>query len=62
MDVKIYIREIGTDKLAATVPVHNASERRLERVENGLLRNMDLDKFYIDTDEADATLAAKAGE
>ena len=59
MDVNLYVREMGTQKIVQTIAVHDASERKLERVEMGLLRHMDLGNFYVDTAEADAAIAAQ---
>ena len=56
MDVNIYIREMDTAKLVKTIVVHDVTERKLERVEMGLMYKIDLDKFYVDTDDADAAL------
>lgn len=45
------VREIGTDKEVRRIDVTQKSESSRERVEMGLLRNMDTDNFYIDFEE-----------
>ena len=51
--MKIYIREFGTDKIVDTLDVSNKSERSIEKITMGLLRNMDTERFYVDTSEPD---------
>jgi hypothetical protein len=47
--------EIATGKVVHSVQVFG-SDRQVEKVERGLLRNMDTDKFFVrDTRDAEST-------
>lgn len=56
----IYVKRRGTDEVVSQIPVSlPTSERTLERVMMGLLRNMNTDQFYADESEVDRALAAQ---
>lgn len=48
---KIYVKEFGTDKIVHTVETDKTGAA-LDKVVAGMLRNTDLDKYYIDDAEA----------
>lgn len=45
--VALEVVEIGTGKVVETVDVHDKPERMIDRVEMGMLRNMDLDRYSV---------------
>ena len=48
----IHVREISTRRVVHSVPWTGAlSERLLERVVMGMLRNLDAERFYVDDRE-----------
>ena len=49
----VYIREIGTGEIVHTIETEHTSERYIEKIERGLLRQIDRDKYYVDTSECD---------
>lgn len=50
----VYVKRMGTGEVVHTVPVDlPCSERSQERMVMGMLRNMNLDEFYVDDDELD---------
>lgn len=51
---KVYVREQGTNEIVETIDVTDAkcTLRHLEKLERGLLRNMDTDRFFYDDEEA----------
>ncbi len=64
--VYIYVKEFGEDGKPAAI-VHkvavqpsNLYASQIERVERGMLINMDRERFFVDTTEADKAAAAKA--
>lgn len=48
----LIVREFGTDAEVSRVDVSGKSERAVERVMMGMLRNMNTEKFYIDDSKA----------
>ena len=42
------VREFNTDKIVSEIEVTGKSERQIERIEMGMLINMDTDRFCID--------------
>lgn len=46
------IRELDTDKEVERIDVSEKSERSRERVERGLLRKVDTERFYVDEESA----------
>lgn len=62
----IYVKRVGTDEIVHTVPYRGAfvalTERAIETTVRGLLRNMNLDKFYVDDTELYAALKAADAE
>lgn len=49
---KVYIRDFETRSIIKEIEVHHAPDSsQYDRFEMGLMRNMDLDKFYLDDDE-----------
>lgn len=44
----ISVRELNTDDEVKFIPLTSTSSRRIDRVMSGLLRNMDLDRFYAE--------------
>lgn len=59
--VYIYVKSFEDKSYAHKIEVRpsNLTERYIERVERGLLRNMDTETYYVDTDEADAAVEAR---
>ena len=53
MKVNIYVRKMDTGEVVKTISLSNTSERHVEMVVRGLLRNMDTSNFYVDDSEAD---------
>lgn len=45
--VALEVVELETGKVIETVDVHGKPERMIDRVEMGMLRNMDLDRFSV---------------
>lgn len=53
-NTEIYVKRMGTDEVVHTIKVQlPRSERSIERIVMGILRNTDLDKFYVDSDQAE---------
>ena len=46
----VYVREIGTDIKVKTIPTEKRG-RALERMIDGLMRNMNLEDYYVDDSE-----------
>ena len=57
MNEKRYLNvvEIGTNKIVKSIDVTGKSERAIERIERGMLINMNTDKFYVDDTGLTAT-------
>lgn len=47
----LHVRDLKTREIVGSVPLSNASPRYVERVMQGMLRNMDTNRFYIDDEE-----------
>lgn len=45
------VKELATGKVVSEVDVTGKSERMVERVMSGMLRNMDTDRFCVDDSE-----------
>jgi hypothetical protein len=45
--VALEVVDIGTDKVVHTVDVSDQSDSMIDRVEMGMLMNMDLDRFSV---------------
>jgi len=45
--VALEVVEIETGKVVETVEVYDKPERMIDRVEMGMLRNMDLDRYFV---------------
>ena len=58
--VYVYVKRMGTGEILEKIVIRaaNLTERHLEKMTMGLMRNMDLESYYVDDDEAVA--AAKA--
>lgn len=54
-ELRIVNRETG--EVVSTVDVTGRSERTIERVETGMLINMDTDRFYIQDSAHDAAVS-----
>ena len=50
----LIVREMGTDKEISRIQLSSIRERYVERVYNGLFRQMNTDRFYIDESEVEA--------
>ncbi len=50
----LLVKEFGTDKIIHKVGINNLSDRHVERVMSGMLRQMNTDLYYIDDSEIDA--------
>lgn len=48
------VRDLETGKSVHSVAINNLSDRHVERVMLGMLRNMNRDKYFIDDGEVDA--------
>lgn len=46
---RVSVKEIGTNEVVRDLGAHN--ERKADRIEHGLLRQMDMDKFYVDIEK-----------
>lgn len=57
---KAYLRvkRLGDGTVISSIGINNLSERHVERVMLGLLRNMDTDNYYIDDSEVDEARGA----
>lgn len=51
--MNIYVRELGTQKIISTIDVTGRNARACERVTNGLLYNMNTERYYVDDSECD---------
>jgi len=52
MGNKVYVRDFKTRSIVKKIDVsHIASTSNYDRFVMGLMRNMDLDKYYLDDDE-----------
>ena len=51
--ISLYIRRISNNEIIKTIPLQYTSERYVEKVMRGMLRNMNIDAFYIDNSEVD---------
>ena len=49
----LYVRRIDNNEIVHKVGVSAVGEDYIERVMRGMLRNMNIDDFYIDDSEAD---------
>ena len=49
--VNLHVRNLETNEIVHTVKVSHATERKVERVLSGLLRQTDTDRFYVDEEE-----------
>jgi len=49
----LHIRDIVTRDIVHSVVLSNTSERYVERVLRGLLRNINVDKYFVDDSEVD---------
>lgn len=49
------VREFETGKIVSEIEVTGKNERQIERIEMGMLINMDTDKFCIDDSAKDET-------
>lgn len=49
----IHIRRLTDREIVHSVPVHSTSERHVERVVSGMLRNLNRDEYYVDDSECD---------
>ena len=47
----LHIKEIETGRIVHSVALKNTSERYVETVLRGILRNMDTDKYFVDDSE-----------
>jgi hypothetical protein len=45
---ELIVRRIDDRSEVSRIPVENPSERKVERVMMGMLRNMDTERFFID--------------
>ena len=63
--VYIYVKAFPVDGKPAEVvhkvliPRSNLYARHIEKVERGMLINMDTERFFVDTDDADKAAAAR---
>ena len=48
----LVVRRLSTKEEIHRIELHNKSERQVERIILGLLRNMNTDEFYVDDSEA----------
>lgn len=48
----LYVRDFKTRSLIHTINVTGKSWNQVEKIELGMLRNMDTEKYFIDDDEA----------
>ena len=55
----IYIRDMKDRSIVRTIKFEGG-ERKLDRVERGLIRQTDTDRFIVDTSEVDDALEAEA--
>ncbi len=54
---KVYVRDFKTRSIIKEIEVHYPPDSRAyEMFEMGLLRNMDLDNFYLDDEEYQKTV------
>jgi hypothetical protein len=62
--VYIYIKSVETDEVIEKVLVRrsNLTKRMIERCTSGMTRNMDLERFYVDDDEAQAAAEQRRSE
>jgi hypothetical protein len=49
--MNIYIKEFGSNDTVKTINVDNQSSRMIEKTINGLMINMNLEKYYVDDSE-----------
>ena len=49
----IHIRRLSDGVSVHSVPVRSTSERHVERVVSGMLRNLNTDDYYVDDSECD---------
>jgi hypothetical protein len=51
--IKVHVRRLSDREIVHSVEVNNPTERKVERVVAGMLRNMNTDEFFVDDSEAD---------
>lgn len=49
----LVVRRLGNDEEIHRVKIHDLSERSVEKVMRGMLRNMNIEEYYIDDSEVD---------
>lgn len=50
----LHIKRMGTDETVKSIGLTSLSERYVEKVTMGLMRNMNLDSYYVDDSEVKA--------
>ncbi len=58
---KIHIKRLGGDEIIHSIDIHlPCSQRKLDRIVDGLYHRMDLEHFYLDDDEAQKHVGMKS--
>jgi len=58
----LVVRKLGSDEEVHRVKINNLSERHVEKVMMGMLRQMNTEEYYIDDSEVDRAREAESGK